>query len=59
MLGTELNMEGRRLQFLIFVFANKSRVLAKVIYVHTEVPGYVPNSTPFVNVSERFRCKFC
>lgn len=37
-----------------FFFVNKSRILAKVIYVHTEVLGYVPNSAAFVNMNEPF-----
>lgn len=42
MLRGELNIEVEVSFFLV----NKSRVLAKVIYVHTEVLGYVPNSAP-------------
>ena len=52
--GTELNMERWRLHLLVFLFVNKSRALANVIYVHTEVTGHVPNSAPFVNVNELF-----
>lgn len=33
---------------------NKSRVLAWVIYLHTEVPGRVPNSTSSVNMNKPF-----
>ena len=35
-----------------FIF--KSRVLAKVIYLHIEVLGYLPNSAPSVNINKPF-----
>lgn len=43
--------------FFFFGLVNKSRVLAKVIYLHTQVLGYVPNSAFSVNMNKPFKDK--